>query len=45
MRERELRRGREREREKERERIPNRLRTASAEPDVGPEPMNHESMT
>ena len=35
----------ERERERERLRIPSKLHTASTEPDVGLEPMNHEIMT
>ena len=33
------------QRERERERIPSRFHTASAEPNVGLEPMNHEFMT
>ena len=37
--------GWQREREGERDRIPSRLHTVSAEPDIGPELMNHEIMT
>ena len=38
-------RGRERERERERERIPSRFHITSAEPNVGLELTNHETMT
>ena len=36
---------RERERERERERLPSRLHTASTEPDMGLQLINHEVMT